>query len=321
VTPSVPNPDTAGWIPEPIVIDNEKEELAKGMASAALAMLLFSVMSALAKYLSARHSVIEIAFYRNVFGILPFLAWAFLFGRRDILVVRSRPGLLVTRAIMGTVTLITSFAAFALMPMAETSVLLFTASLFLPVLGVIFLEESVGPWRWSAVVIGFLGVAMMLRPGGGLNTIGVSFALGAAMLQAIMGILLRRLGGFERPETIALYFFLIGICLTGLAMPFVAVKPTLDELPLFALAGLVGAGAQFLLAMAFKHAPAAIVAVLNYTTLIWSTALGLLIFGDWPPLLVFIGSAIVISANLLIIWRERQMAIRRGAARSAGVEP
>jgi drug/metabolite transporter (DMT)-like permease len=291
-----------------------KEHIVVGMIASAAAMLLFALMTAIAKYLSSTHSVIEIAFYRNLVGCLPFFVWALFFNRRDIFVIRSRPGLLVTRAVMGSITLITSFAAFALMPMAETSVLLFTASLFLPVLGVLFLNEAVGVWRWSAVAVGFLGVALMLRPGGAMNALGVTFAIVAAFLQAIMGILLRRLGGFEKPETIALYFFVIGIGITGLAMPFVAVRPTAGEIPLFVAIGIVGAGAQWLLAVAFRHAPAAIVAVFNYTSLIWSTILGWLVFNDWPMPVVFVGSTIVIGANVLIIWREHRLARARRAA-------
>lgn len=286
----------------------DKEQVVIGMSAAAGAVFLFTVMSALAKYLSDTHSVVEIAFYRNVVGVLPFLGLAFLTGRRYILSIRSKPGLLVLRAVLGSLTLITTFAAYAAMPMAETSVLLFTASLFLPALGVLLLGESVGPWRWSAVVVGFLGVAVMLGPGGQMNTTGVTLALCAALLQAFMGILLRRLGGFERPDTIALYFFLIGIGITGAAMPFVAVMPTAGEIPLFIAIGLVGAGAQWLLSVAYKNAPAAIVAVFNYTSLVWATLFGWLIWNDFPLPIVFVGSAIVIAANVLIIWREQRLA-------------
>lgn len=287
------------------------------MIAAAAAMLMFATMNALAKYLAATHSVIEIAFYRNVVAFLPFLAAVFLAGRRDWLVVRSRPGLLAARALLGSITLMVTFAAASRMPLAETSVLLFTSSLFLPILGVIFLKERVGGLRWSAVLVGFFGVAIMLGPGGGLTAAGVAFGISAAMLQAVMGILLRRLGGYERPETISLYFFLVGIVVTGLAMPFVARPVAMSEVPLFILIGLVGAAAQWLLAVAYRHAPAAIVAVINYTTLIWSAALGWLIFSDWPATIVFAGSAIVIGANALIVWRERQLGRRRVPAPGA----
>lgn len=280
-----------------------------GMVAAAGAMLLFAIMNGLAKHLSETHSVIEIAFWRNLFASLPFLAAVFLAGRRDLLIIRSAPRLLVIRAVMGSVTLVVTFAAFSIMPMAETSVLLFTASLFLPILGLVFLREGVGPWRWSAVVAGFLGVGLMANPAGSINTLGVSLALTAAVLQATMGILLRRLGGFETPETIALYFFVIGTCVTGLAMPYVGTGPTLGELPFFVAVGLVGAGAQWSLSLAYKHAPTAIVAVFNYTSLIWATLIGWLVWGEWPLPVVFAGSAIVIAANVLIIWRENRLRI------------
>ena len=94
-------------------------------------------------------------------------------------------------------------------------------------------------------------------------------------------------------------------------MPFIAVPPTADEIPIFIALGVVGAGAQWLLTVAFTHAPAAIVAVLNYTSLIWSTLLGWIVFSDWPPLAVFVGSAVIISANVLIIWREHRQALAR----------
>jgi drug/metabolite transporter (DMT)-like permease len=93
--------------------------------------------------------VIEIAFYRNLIASLPFLFMVFVLGRREILVIRSKPSLVGLRAVLGAVSLMTTFLAFSLMPMAETTVLLFTASLFLPVLGVLVLGEKVGPWRWS----------------------------------------------------------------------------------------------------------------------------------------------------------------------------
>lgn len=287
------------------------------MAAGAAAMLLFALMNALAKHLSETYSVVEIAFYRNLVALVPFLIFALLPAGRGLFRIHHRPGLLLLRAVLGSLTLMVTFAAFAAMPMAETSVLLFTASLFLPVLGAVFLKESVGPWRWSAVVIGFLGVAMMLRPEAGLNGTGVGIAITAALLQAVMGILLRRLGGFERPETIALYFFMTGVLVTGAIMPFVAIGPSADDIPWFIATGLVGAGAQWMLTVAYRHVEAAVVAVLNYTGLVWATLLGWLLFSDWPTVVVFVGSAVVIGANLLIVWRERQLGRRRVATQGA----
>ena len=135
-----------------LVTQNHREHVVLGMSASLGAFLMFTVMNVFAKLLSANHSVIEIAFYRNLIASLPFLIAAFAFGRREILVLRSKPVLVGVRAALGTLSLVTTFAAFALMPMADTTVLLFTSTLFVPVLGVIFLRESVGPYRWSAVV-------------------------------------------------------------------------------------------------------------------------------------------------------------------------
>jgi len=290
-----------------------------GMLAGAGSLFAFSIMNAFAKYLSDSMSVIEIAFYRNVVACIPFLAAAYLFGRRDIMVIRSKPHFIVLRAVLGTVTLTATFAAFSLMPMAETSILLFTASLFIPVLGVLILGEHVGPWRWSAVIIGFVGIAIMVNPGGATNTAGVAIALFAALMQAILSILLRHLGGHERPETITVYFFLVGTVVTGLAMPFVAVGPSIADLPNLLGIGIAGAAAQWLYSTALRYTPASIVAVLNYTSLIWSTLLGWLIWNDLPTKVVLAGAVVVIGSNLLIVWRESRL--RRRAVTAVGAPP
>jgi len=287
--------------------NDRREDLALGMASAAGGIFMFAVMNAFAKYLSARHSVVEIAFYRNLVGSLPFLVYVFAFSHRDILVIRSKRLLVATRALLGSVTLMVTFGAYSLMPMAETSVLLFTASLWIPILGMLLLKERVGPFRWSAVIVGFLGVAVMLDPSGQVSRLGVALALGAAFLQAMLNILLRHLGGHERPETISLYFFLIGTLITGLAMPFVARPVERAELPLFLGLGFSGATAQILYTVALKHTPAAIVAVFNYTSIVWSMLFGWLIWQDWPLPIVLAGASVVIAANLLIVWRENRL--------------
>jgi hypothetical protein len=125
-----------------------QEHVVRGMLSAMAAFFLFTVMNVFAKMLSVKHSVVEIAFYRNLIACMPFLFMVFALGRRDILVIRSQPAAVGVRAVIGTVSLATTFAAYSLMPMAETTVLLFTSSLFIPVLGIIFLHERVGPYRW-----------------------------------------------------------------------------------------------------------------------------------------------------------------------------
>ena len=284
-----------------------KEHVVLGMAAAMGAFFMFTVMNMFAKLLSVNHSVIEIAFYRNLIACLPFLVMIFGFGRREILVIRSKPSLVGIRATVGTISLCTTFTAYTLMPMADTTALLFTSSLFIPVLGVIFLKESVGPYRWAAVAIGFVGVVIMAHPSGEVNTLGILVALTATLMHATLQIILRYLGRYESPETISFYFFLIGVFLTALPLPFIAVRPTLAEIPLLAGVGLSGAGAQWLLSVAFRNARAAIVTVFNYSSIVWATLFGWLIWGDWPLPTVMAGAAVVIASNGLMIWRESRL--------------
>lgn len=278
-----------------------------GMTAAIGAFLMFTTMNVFAKLLSVNHTVIEIAFYRNLIASLPFLILVFGMGRREIIVIRSKPAFVAIRAVLGSITLMTTFSAYALMPMADTTVFLFTASLFVPVLGVIFLHERVGPYRWTAVVVGFIGVVIMMQPSNGMYVLGIAVAMAAALLQATLSIILRYLGGHESAETVSFYFFVIGTFVTALALPFVAVRPTLEEVPLLFGVGMSGAAAQWLYSTAFRNAPAAIVSIFNYSSIIWATLFGWLIWNEFPLPIVFAGAAIVIASNALVIWRESRL--------------
>ncbi len=290
-----------------------QDNVVRGMLAALGAFFMFSLMSVFAKLLSENHSVIEIGFYRNLVATLPFLIMIFIFGRREILIIKSRPAAVGFRAVLGAVSLVTTFAAFSIMPMAETTVLLFTASLFIPILGVVFLREHVGAYRWVAVLIGFVGVTIMASPAGNVSTLGIIVALAASLMHATLQIVLRYLGKFESPETVTFYFVVVGTLVTALPLPFVAVTPTLDEIPLFLGVGLTGAAAQWLISVAFRNAPAAVVTVFNYTGIIWAMLFGWMIFDDWPLPAVLVGAAVVIGSNALIIWRETRLRKVTGA--------
>jgi len=283
------------------------------MVAAMGAFFMFTLMNVFAKLLSANHSVIEIAFYRNLIASIPFLIMVFILGKREILVIRSKPAAVGIRAVLGSVSLMTTFAAFTLMPMAETTVLLFTASLFIPILGVIFLREHVGPYRWTAIAVGFIGVVIMASPAGNVNVLGVTIALIASLMHATLQVILRYLGRYESPETVVFYFVVIGTFVTALPLPFVAVTPTMAEVPLLFGVGLSGAAAQWLLSVAFRNAPAAIVTVFNYSGIVWATLFGWMIWSDWPLPTVLAGAGIVVASNVLIIWRESRAGKVTGA--------
>jgi len=293
--------------------NTHKDNPVLGMSAAIAAFFMFAIMQMFAKLLAENHHVIEVAFYRNLIGVLPFLFIIFMMGRKDILTINSQPKAIMGRSALGTVSLIVTFAAFAAMPMADATAFLFTSSLFIPVLGILILGEKVGIYRWSAIVIGFLGVLVMLSPTGNVNFIGAGLALSAASMHAILQIILRKLGQTEKPETVTFYFVLIGTILAALPMPFIFTPPTIAEIPLILGVGLSGVIAQFLVSTAYKYAEAAIVTVFNYSGIIWATLFGWFIWGDWPAVTIWIGGFIVISSNIFIIWRENRLRKVTGA--------
>ena len=292
---------------EPSQVTTPKDNVPLGILAAIAAFFMFSVMITLAKLLSERHSVIEIAFYRNLVACLPFLVAIFAFRRRDILRLRSKPSIVGLRALFGVVSLSLTFYAYSLMPMADATALRFTSSLLVPILGILMLGEHVGAFRWSAVVLGFIGVIIMLRPGGEAHYFGAAIALSAAAIQAVMQIMLRFLKGYERPEAVAFYFVLIGTIVTAIPLPFLFVVPSLDELPLIAGLGFAGAMAQWMLTVAYSLAPVAVVTVFNYSSIVWATLFGWLVFNDWPVDAVFVGAAVVIVSSASVIWRESRI--------------
>ncbi|MDQ2696605.1 MAG: DMT family transporter, partial [Pseudomonadota bacterium] len=256
------------------------ESVLIGIAAALAAYFLLSVMNMFAKLLGDHHHPLEVGFLRNLIALMPFLLWAVVvgFGRLKT----PKLGGIAIRSVIGTISLVVTFAAYIAMPMADTTALLFTSSLLLPVFSSFLLKENVGPWRWGAIVIGFAGVLVMVQPTGAVNATGVALALSAAFLHATLGLILRYLGKTESPMVVTFYFLLIGTLGTSLPMPFVA-SPLRPELWWQYLGlGLSGALAQFLLATAFRHAQAAVVTVFNYSGIVWATLFGWLIWNDWP---------------------------------------
>ncbi len=280
-----------------------------GMGVAVLAYFLLALMQVFGKLLSDHHHVVEIAFWRNAIALVPFFLYIVLFRDKEILKVKKGAfGAIFARSTFGTLSLIVTFAAFAAMPMADTTAFLFTSSLMLPILCIFFLDERVGKYRWAAILIGLVGAIIMAAPTGAVNSWGITLALSAAVLHAILGTLLRLLGKSESPETITFYFLLTGLLLTAIGMPWVGTIPSAEHIPWLIGLGLSGAAAQFCLSLAFKYAPAALVTIFNYTGIIWATLFGYFIWNDWPSWPIWLGGGVVIISNLFIVWREQRRA-------------
>jgi drug/metabolite transporter (DMT)-like permease len=282
-----------------------------GMAAAVGAFLMLSTMSLLAKLLTENHNVAEVAFWRNLIGVLPFVIAILAFRRRGILQIKSRPGVVFTRSIIATASIMCLFGAFALLPLADATALVFTSALFVPVFGFFFLGERVGPYRWSAILVGFVGVLIIAQPTGDWNMLGVVLAIAAACFNATLSTMLRLLGRTEQPATLTFYLLAVGLVLLAPAMPFIASMPSARDMGLFVALGLCGLLMQLLLSTAFKYTPAALASLFSYTQIIWATLFGWAIFGDWPAANIIIGAGIVVLASVFVVLRESYLA-RKG---------
>jgi drug/metabolite transporter (DMT)-like permease len=298
-------------LPPPLPGHQGKDSPLFGMAAAIGAFLMLSTMSLLAKLLSARHGIVEVAFWRNLVGVVPFLIAILAFRRREILRVASKPYVVFTRSVVATLSVICLFGAFSLLPLADATALVFTSALFVPVFGFFFLGEHVGPYRWSAIAVGFAGVLVIAQPTGDWNPLGVMFALGAAVLNATLATMLRLLGRTERPETLTFYLLFAGLVLLAPAMPFIGSLPARSDIGLIIALGLSGVVMQLLLSTAFKYTPAALASLFSYTQIIWATLFGWAIFGQLPAWNIAVGAAIIVTASIFVALREHHLA-RKG---------
>ena len=288
-----------------------------GIALRLLTVLLLAVMFALVKLAATRGvNVIESLFYRQVGSALA--AVAFVAAGPGFASLRTRRiGAHISRVALGVVAMGLNFLAMILLPLAEATAIGFTVPIFSAVLAAILLGEPTGRWRWGAVAAGFAGVLLIIQPGSGeVPATGATVALVAALLTALVTILIRRLGATERASTTVFWFAVSSLVPLGLLMLRYAHMH--DPVTWLILAGVALAGgiAQLTLTGALRLAPVALVMPMDYTSLIWATLLGALIFGQLPTPWTWVGAPIIIASGLVIVWREHRLA-RRAAAVSA----
>jgi len=286
-----------------------REEVRRGIVYVVASIFVFALTNALIKWLVARYSVVEIVVFRSTFALVPCLY--LVATRGGILALRTkRLHQHVTRSILQFVSMICIFTAFGLMPLADAVAITFASPLFLTMLSIPLLGEQVGIYRWSAVIVGFVGVLTMVQPGPGLLHSGALFPLANALINACVTIAIRRMTLTEASTTLVFYQTLVTGVIALVLVPFFWVTPDLVDLVLFSDTGLLSGIAQFWWMQGCRFVPAAVAAPFSYTSMIWSLALGYLVWSDVPSAAVFAGATIVIASGLYILYRET---IRRAA--------
>lgn len=273
--------------------------------------MIFACQDAVTKLLVQDYAAAQILWVRYVM----FAAFALVLARRKrplAHVLRStRPWLQITRSLFIVVEIGLFILAVRLLPLADAHALLATTPLIVTAVSAAFLGEAVGIRRWSAVLVGFAGVLVILRPGAGVFDIGSLWALLAAFLFAGYQAMTRVVSRSDDGETSLLYMAVVGVVAMTCVGPWFWVPPTpLAWLGLTAIA-VTGTAGHLLLIRALECAPASVLQPFNYTQLVWATLVGFVVFGDFPDAWTIAGAAVVVASGLYTIYRER---IRKGAA-------
>ncbi|CAN5209302.1 DMT family transporter [soil metagenome] len=270
-----------------------------------LAMGALAVMWATSKILGARGvHLVEIVFYRQALALPIVFAWiAFTQGARSV--ATKRIGAHLSRTVLGLIGLSLNFMSYALLPLTEATTIGFTMPIFGTILSALLLREATGIHRWGAVLLGFAGVLVMVRPGGGhFLGLGVGIAVAAAVVTACISILLRAIGRTEGAGVTVFWFTLLSMPILAVAMPFYAQAHDGWTWVLIVLLGVSGGIGQLCLTGALRWAPVSVVLPMDYSSIIWATLLGWLVWGEWPMTTTWIGAALIVASGLYIAWRE-----------------
>jgi drug/metabolite transporter (DMT)-like permease len=268
-----------------------------------LAFALYSTMDALAKLLSQRYPLPMIVGGMALFAMLPIAAATLYTGGPRVLKTR-RPAMHAIRTVLVCSNVTCSFFAYRYLPLSDAYAVAFSAPLFLTLAGALFLGETVGWRRWSAVAVGFAGVLIALRPGPGMFSAGALAMLGAAVGYSISTVMTRHLRRTETREATMFYGMSGPIVMGAIWSAFVWVPLQLADLPLLAACGLLNGLGQLCFITALRNAPAGLLAPFQYTQMLWGVLFGFALFGNLPDAPVLLGGAIVICSGLYILHRE-----------------
>lgn len=276
--------------------------------------LSFSTMGAMLKLASTQGlNAPELVFYRSLFSLPVVLIWVL--KRESLAVLRPNNKLAhMWRSGLGLLSMGLTFQALILLPLADATAINFTAPIFATVLSFLILREAVGWHRWGAVLVGFVGVLIIARPGGSsLPAIGVSIALIAAVGQAGVTTTLRHLQRSENVSAIVFWFAIAGIIVGAMIMPFFGHLHGPKAMA-FVLAGGLAGGAGQLFMTASLRAPVSAVAPFDYLQILAATAYGWLLFSDLPTMHTIAGAGLIAASGLYTAGREHRRRLRQAAA-------
>jgi len=293
-----------------------RDPMLRGILLMCAGVSMFPFMNVAVKLLAPNYPAAQITWARFT-GHLMVMLVVFLPQYRWALFRTRRPLVQLGRSALMLVSNLVFVMAIGAVPLATASAIGFTSPLLVTALSVPLLQEQVGWRRWSAVVVGFAGALMVIRPGSGFRDPAVLLILFSSFAYALYQIATRLVRN-DTAATCIIFAALLGSLGMSLAMPFIFVMPrSLLDMVLFVTLGLLGGAGHYMVIRAFQLGPAAVIAPLGYVELIGSVVLGYLLFGNFPDVWTWLGSGVIIASGIYIAMRER---LRRAARESMPVD-
>ncbi|CCD89774.1 putative permease of the drug/metabolite transporter (DMT) superfamily [Bradyrhizobium sp. ORS 285] len=290
--------------------NDERSARLAGIGLMLLSIAMFSFGDALGKFLVSTYAVGQLLWLRACAALL--LLAPFIWRNRSAFLQLERPWLQLVRVILSTLEVAAFFLATVYLPLADVITYYLAGPIFVTALSALVLREHVGWRRWTAILIGFCGVLIALRPSAQTFSLPALIALGGSLSFAVLMLITRSLR--STPDIVMASSQFVGTFLLGAAMSaFGWVTPTPGSLVLFAAAGLISVTALFCVNRSLKLAPASVVVPYQYTMIVWAVLFGFVVFGDVPHPATIIGAIIIIGAGLYIYLRERGLGQGAGA--------
>ncbi len=297
-----------------------------GIALKLGSVLVFIVMSSLIKITAQHVPPGQTVFFRSFFAIPVIVAWLAL--RRELATGFQAQNLFghFWRGLMGTTAMGLGFAGLAYLPLPEVTAIGYASPLLVVIFAAMFLGEDVRLFRVASVALGLAGVMVVLSPrltvvagdvASQREAFGAMLVLAGAFCSALAQVFVRKLVQSEKTASIVFYFSMTSTLLSLTTLPFGWVIPTGTEALILILAGLLGGVGQILLTSSYREADASLVAPFDYASMLFALLIGYFAFDEVPTTTMLAGAGLVITAGILIIWRERKLGLERARGRKA----
>jgi len=298
----------------------------RGIVLKVVSVCFFVVMATLLKATETIPAG-ELVFFRCFFAILPVMGWLLWRGQMRAALHTRNPMGHVVRALVGASSMGLGFFALTRLPLPEATAIGYAAPLLIVVFSAVLLKERVHLFRWTAVIVGLLGVVIILwprltlvsggQPLGNSEAIGAIAAFGGAILTAFALMQVRKLTRTERTEAIVVYFFISASIMSLATIPFGWAMPTPEQAALLIGAGFAGGIGQLLMTSSYRYADMSVIAPFEYVSLLLTLVIGFIVFGDVPTLAMVLGAIIIVASGIAVILREHYLGLDRVKAREA----